>query len=33
MEHILSAETMDKISDYLKKGPPKTEPARTEVQA
>ena len=24
MEHILSAETMDKIRDYLKKGPPKT---------
>lgn len=23
MEHILSAETMDKIRDYLKKGPPK----------
>jgi len=22
MEHILSAETMDKISDFLKKGPP-----------
>ena len=27
MEHILSAETMDKIRDYLKKGPPKTAPA------
>ena len=26
MEHILSAETMDKIRDYLKKGPPKTAP-------
>ena len=25
MEHVLSAETMDKIRDYLKKGPPKTE--------
>jgi DtxR family Mn-dependent transcriptional regulator len=25
MEHILSAETMDKIRDYLKKGPPKTQ--------
>ena len=24
MEHILSAETMDKIRHYLKKGPPKT---------
>jgi DtxR family Mn-dependent transcriptional regulator len=24
MEHILSAETMDKIRDYLKKGPPKS---------
>ena len=24
MEHILSAETMDKIRDYLKKGPPTT---------
>ena len=24
MEHILPAETMDKIRDYLKKGPPKT---------
>ncbi|MCQ2389069.1 MAG: metal-dependent transcriptional regulator [Kiritimatiellae bacterium] len=23
MEHILSAETMDKIRDYIKKGPPK----------
>ena len=23
MEHILSAETMDKIRDFLKKGPPK----------
>ena len=25
MEHILSGETMDKIRDYLKKGPPKTQ--------
>ena len=33
MEHILSAETMDKISDYLKKGPPKVEPPRVGVQA
>ncbi len=32
MEHILSAETMDKIRDYIKKGPPqpKTAPARIE---
>ena len=27
MEHILSAETMDKIRDYLTKCPPKTAPA------
>lgn len=27
MEHILSAETMDKIRDYLKKGPPKPSEA------
>ena len=33
MEHILSAETMDKISDYLKKGPPKVEPSQTGAQA
>lgn len=33
MEHILSAETMDKISDYLKKGPPKVEATKPEVQA
>ena len=33
MEHILSAETMDKISDYLKKGPPKVEVAKPEAQA
>ena len=29
MEHILSAETMDKIRDYLKKGPPKTATPNT----
>ena len=33
MEHILSAETMDKISDYLKKGPPKVEVVKPEAQA
>ena len=33
MEHILSAETMDKISDYLKKGPPKVELSKMGVQA
>ena len=33
MEHILSAETMDKISDYLKKGPPKVDAAKPEAQA
>ena len=29
MEHILSAETMDKIRDFLKKGPPKTATTTT----
>ena len=33
MEHILSAETMDKISDYLKKGPPKVEAAKPEAKS
>ena len=33
MEHILSAETMDKISDYLKKGPPKVEAAKLEAKS
>ena len=35
MEHILSAETMDKIRDYLKKGPPqpKAPALRMEVRA
>ena len=27
MEHILSAETMDKIRDFLKKGPPQNASA------
>ena len=32
MEHVLSVETMDKISDYLKKGPPK-EPVKVPAEA
>ena len=32
MEHVLSVETMDTISDYLKKGPPK-EPVKVPAEA
>ena len=31
MEHILSAETMDKIRDFLKKGPPNASSAKATV--
>lgn len=31
MEHILSAETMDKIRDFLKKGPPNASSAKAKV--